>query len=210
MGLELKREKIAMRKFLVALAALSVVSVTAIAQQEEKDKKDHDELRALLKTFTHAFNTRELEPLLPYLHRNFSVTMVNQDVVNNPGELKAYLDKQLDAPGSLIKDVKIEPHADTPTEFYEGRIGVNRGGSTDTYTLKDGRVIVLMTRWTGTAIKEGDKWKVLSAHIGLNIIDNPILDAMQTIKWVWSAVAAGIGLVVGVLGTLLIKRRKVG
>jgi len=179
---------------LVLLAALPVT-----AAESEQDKKDHDELRALLATFTQAFNTRNLEPLLPHLHKDFSVTMVNQDVVTDPGGLKSYLDKQFSGPAALLTDVKIKPEPDIRTVFLEGRIGINRGGSIDTYTLKDGRVITLNTRWTGTAIKEDDKWKVLNAHIGLNILDNPILDAMEKMKWMWAGGGALSGLVLGVL-----------
>ena len=177
-------------------SACLLVAGTALGADSEKDKKDHDELRALLKTFTQAFNSRKIEPLEPYLHKDFSVTMVNQDVVTTPGELKGYIDKQFNAPGSPLKDVKIEPEADILTMFFNGRFGINRGGSTDTYT------------WTGTAINEDGKWKVLNAHVGLNILDNPILDAVERLRWVWGAVGLLIGLVVGVLGTLLLKRRK--
>jgi hypothetical protein len=134
--------------------------------------------------------------------------MVNQDLVTTPAELKGYIDKQFSGPGALLKDVRIEPEPDIPTVFFEGRFGINRGGSTDTYTLKDGRVFVLKTRWTGTAIKQDGKWKVLNAHIGLNIIDNPILDAMNQMKWIWAAIAAAAGLVVGVAGTILLRRKK--
>jgi len=74
--------------------------------------------------------------------------------------------------------------------------------------LKDGRTFTLKTRWSGAAIYEDGKWKVLTAHVGNNLLDNPILDAMEKMKWIWAAVAAAIGLVVGVLGTLLLKRRK--
>ena len=198
-----------MNKLIVAMfSACLLVAGAAQGADEEKDKKDHDELRALLKTFTQAFNSRQLEPLVPYLHKDFSVTMVNQDVVTTPGELKGYIDKQFNAPGSLLKDVKIEPEADILTKFFSGRFGINRGGSTDTYTLRDGRVIKIHTRWTGTAINEDGKWKVLNAHIGLNILDNPILDAVERLRWVWGAGGILIGLVVGVLGTLLLKRRK--
>ncbi len=185
-----------------------LVAGAAQGADDQKDKKDHDELRALLKTFTQAFNSRQLEPLVPYLHKDFSVTMVNQDVVTTPGELKGYIDKQFNAPGSLLKDVKIEPEADILTKFFNGRFGINRGGSTDTYTLKDGRVIKIHTRWSGTAINEDGKWKVLNAHIGLNILDNPILAAVERLRWVWGAGGVVIGLLLGVLGTLLLKRRK--
>lgn len=199
-----------MNKLIAAMffACLFLVGVAQGAESEQ-DKKDHDELRALLKIFTEAFNSRKIEPLTPYLHKDFTVTMVNQDLVTSSKELKGYLDKQFTGPGAILKDVRIQPEPDIPTVFFEGRFGINRGGSTDTYTLRDGRVFTLKTRWTGTAIKEDGKWKVLNAHIGLNIIDNPILDAMEQIKWIWAAVAAAIGLVVGVLGTLLLKRRKV-
>jgi hypothetical protein len=187
-----------MRTLIGLIAALCVFQTAVVrAADSEQDKKDHDELRALLKTFTEAFNTRNLDPLLPNLHKNFTVTMINQDLVTNPNELKGYLDKQFTGPGALLKDVKIKPDADIPTVFLEGRIGINRGSSADTYTLKDGRVFTLNTRWTGTAIKEDDKWKVLNAHIGLNIIDNPILDAMEKLKWIWTGGGLALGLIVG-------------
>lgn len=198
-----------MRNALIAGAAawLLATSVSAVAESEQ-DKKDHEELRGLLKVFTQSFNSRSIEPLVPHLHKDFTVTMVNQDLVTTPAELKGYIDKQFSGPGALLKDVRIEPEPDIPTVFLEGRFGINRGGSTDTYTLKDGRVFVLKTRWTGTAIKEDGKWKVLNAHIGLNIIDNPILDAMNQMKWIWAAIAAAAGLVVGVGATILLRRSK--
>ena len=120
-----------------------------------------------------------------------------QDVVTDPGELKAYLDKQFIGPDAPLTDVKIKPEADVLTVFVDGRIGINRGNSVDTYTLKDGRVFTLNTRWTGTAIKEGDTWKVLNAHIGLNAIDNPILDAMDKQRWAWTAGTLIVGLSIG-------------
>lgn len=189
-------------------SACLLVAGMAQGAEGEKDKKDHDELRGLLRTFTEAFNTRKLDPLLPHLHKSFSVTMINQDLVTTPQELQGYLDKQFNAPGALLKDVRIQPEADVLTQFYEGRIGVNRGGSTDTYTLKDGRVFTLKSRWTGTAIQEEGKWKVLNAHIGLNIIDNPILDAVESQKWIWGGAGLVVGLVAGALGLLLFRRRK--
>src|SRR5258706_14553170 len=122
--------------------------------------------------------------------------------------MKGYMHKSFNAPGSLLKDLKIEPEADILTKFFSGLFFFNDTATTDTYTLRDGRVIKIHTRWTGTAINEDGKWKVLNAHIGLNILDNPILDAVEQLRWVWGAGGILIGLVVGVLGTLLLKRRK--
>lgn len=191
------------------LLAFSLSAPLGAPAQGQRDKKDHDELRALLKTFTDAFNSRQLDPLLPYLHKDFTVTMVNQDLVTNPKELKGYLDKQFNAPGSLIKDVRIQPEPDIETVLINGRVGINRGKSTDTYTLKDGRVFVIHTRWTGTAIKEDGRWKVLNAHIGLNFLDNPVMDYAEMKQKIYGAAGLGIGLLLGIVGTLLVRRRRV-
>ena len=197
-----------MRKtWVVVCAAAMLASAAAGAAESEQDKKDHEELRGLLKIFTQAFNTRQLDGLIPLLHRNFSVTMVNQDVVTTPQELKGYLDKQFNGPNAPLKDVKTQPEADVLTTFVEGRIGINRGNSTDTYTLKDGRVVTIKTRWTGTAIKDEGKWKVLNAHIGLNILDNPILDAAEALKYIWGGAGIAIGLLLGILGMLFLRRK---
>lgn len=190
-----------------ALVLSSTFAHGALPEPAAEDKQDHDQLRALLGTFTQAFNSRNLDPLLPHLHPNFTVTMVNQDVVTNPSELKGYLEKQFSGPNPLIKDVKIKPEADILTVFVNGKVGINRGSSVDTYTLPDGRVVTLKTRWTGTAIKDGDTWKVLNAHIGLNAIDNPILDAMEKLKWMWTGGALVVGLVLGFAAARLTGRK---
>ena len=195
------------RALCVILAGLALAG-GARAGDADAEKKDHEELRALLNLFTQSFNQRQIEPLIPYLHKNFTVTMVNQDLITTPDMLKGYLDRQFNGPAAPLKDVQIKPDADIPTVFFEGRIGINRGGSVDTYTLKDGRSITLKTRWTGTAIQEDGKWKVLNAHIGANLIDNPILDALDQQKWLYAGVAGALGLAVGVAGTLLSKRRR--
>ena len=195
------------RTWAVVCATAMLASAAAGAAESEQDKKDHEELRGLLKIFTQAFNTRQLDGLIPHLHKNFSVTMVNQDVVTTPKELKGYIDKQFVGPNAPLKDLKIQPEPDILTTFIEGRIGINRGNSTDTYTLSDGRVVTIKTRWTGTAIKDEGKWKVLNAHIGLNILDNPILDAVESLKYIWGGAGIAIGLLIGILGTLLLRRR---
>jgi ketosteroid isomerase-like protein len=198
---------IPIRTFAAAMLLSTTLAQAAQPELSPEDKQDHEALRALLATFTEAFNTRNLDPLLPHLHPQFTVTMVNQDVVTSPGELKGYLAQQFDGPDALLTDVKIKPDADVLTAFVDGRIGINRGSSVDTYTLKDGRVVTLNTRWTGTAIKDGGQWKILNAHIGLNAIDNPILDGMEKLKWLWTGGALAVGLVAGFLLAWMVKKR---
>lgn len=200
-----------MKALIAAILCWAACAVAPASAATPDPERDRAELRELLGIFTKAFNSGDLEPLLPYLHKDFSVTMVNQDVVTNTAELKGYLERMLKSPDSPLKDVKIAPKPDIATVFVDGRIGINRGGSIDTYTLRDGRVYRLDTRWTGTVIQDDGKWKVLTAHIGSNLLDNAVINEVEKLRFVWGAAGVAIGLALGALGAwLLLRRRLVG
>jgi len=141
-----------MNKLIVAMfSACLLVAGAARSADDEKRQEGPRRAACTPQAFTLAFNSRQLEPLVPYLHKDFSVTMVNQDVVTTPGELKAYIDKQFNAPGSPLKDVKGRARGRYFDEVLQRRFGINRGGSTDLHL--EGRTRVqIHTRWTGTAI----------------------------------------------------------
>lgn len=200
-----------MKALIAGILCLAACAVTPASAATPDPERDRAELRELLGIFTKAFNSGDIDPLLPYLHKDFSVTMVNQDVVTNPGELRGYLERMLKSPGSPLKDVRIDPKPDIATVFFDGRIGVNRGGSVDTYTLRDGRVYRLDTRWTSTLIQDEGKWKVLTTHIGANLLDNAVINEVEKLRFVWGAAGAAIGLALGAVGAwLLLRRRLVG
>lgn len=132
---------IALRLLAATLLLASIHAQAADPVPSAADQQDHEQLRALLATFTQAFNSRNLDPMLPHLHPNFTITMVDQDVVTNPGELKSYLEKQFAGPNPLIKDVKIKPEADVLTVFVNGKLGINRGTTTRSPTDASSRSI---------------------------------------------------------------------
>ena len=69
--------------------------------------------------------------------------------------------------------------------------------------------IIELAAWPpADRLRRDGKWKVLTAHIGLNPIENPIIDAVEGLRWIWGGVGAALGLALGVLGTLLLRRRK--
>ena len=186
----------------VVLFLALIVSPNLLAATETDSRSaDHEALRDMRKTIVQAVNTDNLELLTPVLHENVSITMVDQTVITSPQALKDYFHKMFKAEGSILKSVKVEPKPDIETLFVSDQVGINRGASADTYTLKSGRVVVLNTRWSSTVVKEGDGWKLLTLHVGVNLLDNPILAGTEQLKYWWAAA----GLIVGLLAMFLWK-----
>ena len=160
---------------------------------------DHEELRAMMRTVKDAVNNNRLDEVLPLLDRDFSLTMVDQTLITEPAQLIDYFRERFEAKGSSLKSVHIDPEADVLTRFLDDRTGVNHGTSTDTYTLKNGRQVVLKTRWSGTFGKVDDHWKIVNLHVGVNMLDNPLLKAAEMTRYGWGFGGLLIGASVGFL-----------
>ncbi len=150
-------------------------------------------------TIAKAVNAVDVDLMAPLLSEKVSITMVDQSVITSPKELKDYFRKMFQAEGALLKSVHIDPSADMETVFLNDSLGINRGSSTDSYTLKSGREVVFHTRWTSTVIKDGGKWKLLTLHVGVNFLDNPVLTATGQMKYWWGAGGAVAGLLLALV-----------
>jgi hypothetical protein len=189
-----------MKKMTLVLALLLVPPLAAIAQERAPDHPDHEELRAMLRTAKQAVNDRRLGPLVSLLDREFAIVMLDQTLITEPRQLEEYFHRHFDAPGSVLKSVHIEPEAEILTTFLADGVGVNRGTSTDTYTLKSGQQVVLKTRWSATLRKAEDgKWKIVLLHVGANVLDNPILGFAARTRHFWGAGGLVLGALLGVL-----------
>jgi ketosteroid isomerase-like protein len=185
----------------ITLAAL------VIGASAQDRNRDHDELRALLKTVTDAMNSRNIDALAPLFHEKFSITTVDQQVFTNLSDFKKYFDGLFTGDKPLLKSVTFNPKADALTEFVGEDVGFVHGVSEDSYAFADGDSRQMTSRWTATLHKDNGKWKILNAHIGANLVENPVLTALK--GWLYKVgVGAGVaGLLVGfVIGRLA--RRK--
>jgi|SRR5262245_2607932 len=183
----------AMFSWIFSLAALAAVVIGVQAQER---KQDHDELRAMLKTVTEAMNARDIEAMAPLFNNKFSITTVDQQTFTNLTDFKAYFNGLFAGPRATLKSITFNPTADALTEFVGEEIGFCRGASTDTYVFADGETRVMTSRWTANLYKDNGKWKILSVHIGVNLLDNPVVTALK--RWLYK-----VGIGASVAGLLL-------
>jgi hypothetical protein len=192
----------------LAVAAVLVLAAAGSAPAATDRERDHVELRALARALKQAVDAGRLEDVAPYLAKDFSVTMLDQTLVTEPAQLTQYFRKYFQAPDAPLKSVRIEPEADILTRFLDDVTGVNHGTSTDTYTLRSGREVVLRTRWSGTFRKYDDQWKIVNLHVGVNFLDNPLLAAATAARYAWGAGGLVLGAAVGAAGGFVVARRR--
>jgi ketosteroid isomerase-like protein len=189
------------------LIPLACLALALQLSAQESDHEIHEELRAILGTVQTAINTQNYDAMLPVISKDIRATTITQEVMSNHAEVSAYFKKWF-GPGGFLKKLDMRLNADELTELSPDKTwGVVRGSAVETYTLSDGRVYPMPSRWTATVVKESDgKWRLRTIHFGTNFLDNPILTEAKNAAKKWSAIAGAIGLVVGLLVGRVTKR----
>jgi len=176
---------------------------------EEPDHEIHQELRGILTTVQNAVNSGNYDAMLPVLSKDIEATTITQEVITGQPQVSAYFRKWF-GPGGYLKKLDMRMNADALTELSPDKSwGIVRGSAIETYTLADGRVYPMKSRWTATVIKDNDgKWRLRAIHFGTNFLDNPILDEAVRAAKKYSVLSGGGGLLVGLLLGFLLGRRK--
>lgn len=163
---------------------------------------DHELLRGLMAEATDALNKLDANALRRHLAEGFVLTFADQSVVTDPAQLDGYIDGYFNGADAPLKSIEFVPEATEKVRFIDTRTGVVHGTSADSYTLADDSRLVLNTHWTATVVKQDGQWLIQSFHAGVNMLDNPILEAAGQS----GILAAGIGLLAGILLGVVLMR----
>jgi len=195
-----------MNRYILYVALLVALPTYAA---EEPDHEIHQELRAVLSTVQTAINDAKFDDMLPVISQDIRATTINQEVIANREEVTGYFNRWF-GPGGYLKKLHMTLHPDALTELSADKSwGLVRGSGVETYTLADGRVFDMVTRWTAVMQKDPDgKWRLRSIHIGTNFLDNPILAAAKSAISKVGVEAGGAGILAGGLLGFFIGRRK--
>jgi ketosteroid isomerase-like protein len=202
-----KREENMFKKFMISF--LLCCSSVAFAGQIEQNEAVHQELRALLKGLENAVNSERYDELAQYFHNDMTVTMSNQEVLHSAEEIGKFFAFWFGENGKL-DHVVLKLEADALTRFYaDGTMGVVHGGGVEDTYLSDERFFPMQTRWSATVIKDDDgKWRILSLHIGVNFLDNPVLNVIEDNGKNLILLGGLGGLMIGALFGWLIRRQR--
>jgi ketosteroid isomerase-like protein len=194
-----------MRHFI--LLCTMMLTISPIVSAEDAHVSDHQALKQFIHDITKALNERRYEDLNRYLNPECSLTFIDQGVVHNIEEIKAYFDKWL-APDTIYKNVQFTPKVDREAIFITPDTVFATGVSDDLYTFKDERPSATMpSRWTAVLAKRDGNWKLATLHVGVSPSDNLVLTATKNAVGRTSLISGLIAGVAALIGGLFIGMR---
>ena len=188
------------RRLGMACLAFALMMSVGLRAQEGEHAADHAALRSLRDKVATAINQQDMATLTSCFAKTFSFTLLNQQVATKPEQVQGIFNELFRGPSAIISSIKTEPQADGLTRFLDDHTGIAEGSSHETYVLKGGKAVNLTVRWSATVVKEDGIWKVATAHVGLNPLENPLLGAINSF---WKKACLGGILAAVLLGVVL-------
>ena len=106
---------------------------------------------------------------------------------------------------TFINVIQVNPTTSERALYENGKYVVSIGDLGDNYEMATGNAFDLNSSWMATLVYEDNKWQLISFASSTNAFDNPVIDGFLMMRTAWSA---GIGLLLGVILTLFIRRKK--
>ena len=154
----------------------------------------------------HAFNTGDYQAMLDrYCHKDIIATW--QDGTTSEGH--AGVIAEFDKLKQFIDKMTVDASTDKRLILNDGNVAISSGEMKDHYVLGRGPSVDLNSRWSATLVKENDRWLLISFSASTNAFDNEVITLYLTSqKYLVSAIAGIIGLVVGVIASRVVGARK--
>jgi ketosteroid isomerase-like protein len=193
---------------LLCLTALLFAAVTR--GQATQPLTEPDPLTAIGQMRTElidSFNKGDVERLLSHVDPDVIATWQNGEVCHGTDAVRVYYNKMMKSDHPVVAKLSINP--EVTGRQLNGNWAVSWGNLHDEYVLTDGSEFKFNSNFTATIARRGDEWKIVSFHASVNAFDNPILGMAVKKTAAWVGAGAGVGgVLIGVLATLVLRRRK--
>jgi hypothetical protein len=189
----------------IALTAWS--SGKTVAQEGQPGTESIEaELDTFREGLFQAFNQGNYEAMLEkYCHKD-AIAMW-PDGTSSRGHDGALA--EFDKLSKFIDKMTVHPETDMRLILNDGKTVIASGNLEDEYALRRGVQVALKSRWTATLIKEDDKWVLVSFSASADAFDNEVVSLyLRNTMFLSAGIASVAGLIVGVLGALLVFKRR--
>lgn len=190
------------------LVLFFLVFTSIVWAQQDARNEDHDKLRALKAKVVDAFNKRDGQAIAACFTRDFAITTIDQTTLTSAADIEKHFNTMFKSPAAIVVDMKVSPDPEILTSFIDADNGYCYGKNHETYTLKNGTVVPMDSRWTATVHRENGAWKIATIHAGVNFLDNPVLVRSEARVKTTAAIGFAAGVVLILLVSALFRRKK--
>ena len=188
----------------VLLAAVMTAAIHAGAgfcAEADPRAEDRKLLRVLMAEAEAGINAQSADRLIALMSDDVTVSWLNAEVSRGKAEVKAYHQRMVGGPGTILKKYVTKVTLSRPARFY-GDIAIADGKAADEFYPHARGEFRLDSNWSSTMAKIDGQWKIVALHLSSNVFTNPLLaEAEQMVYY-----AAGGGLLAGLLLMLVALR----
>ncbi len=199
-----------MTKFLAVSMSVVMAGMCLAGTETQEKRPDPKGIEAELDQFReglfHAFNAGDYKAMLEkYCHKDVVATWQDgttskghDEVLAEFAKLKVFIDK-----------MTANPTTDKRLILNDGATVIASGPMNDVYALnRHGVTVELHSRWQATLKRDGDRFVLVGFAASADAFDNQVVDLyLKQARYTSWAIGGGVGLLVGIAGTLLASRR---
>ena len=188
---------------LVGIGTLSWASSRCFADEPPRatlDERTDQQLSELRGGLLDAFKKRDIPALLNFVTSDVIVTWQNAEVSRGKENLKAFIERMIVGPQSVVSEVDGSPTVEG-RKIYENQI-ISYGHKNDSFTLRaTGQTLPFDSRFSALIVRENGRLLLSGLHLSVNAFSNPILSAEVGLFKTGAIVGSLLSLVIGfVLG----------
>lgn len=188
---------------LVGIGTLSWASSRCFADEPPRatlDERTDQQLSELRGGLLDAFKKRDIPALLNFVTSDVIVTWQNAEVSRGKENLKAFIERMIVGPQSVVSEVDGSPTVEG-RKIYENQI-ISYGHMNDSFTLRaTGQTLPFDSRFSALIVRENGRLLLSGLHLSVNAFSNPILSAEVGLFKTGAIVGSLLSLVIGfVLG----------
>src|SRR4051812_7272826 len=194
-----------------ALALAALLLPLSMNAQDNLPQGDlhHEDRQALLKILSEvekAINSQDVEGILAQMRPDCTVTWWNAEVSRGHDEIRAYYRKMMKDEGRLISAYKTQAKLGAHARFVGSgtEVALADGSMEDEFFPIIRGPFKLNSRWSATAARTPEGWKIVNLHLSSNVFTNTLISELTRALWV----AGGAGLAIGGLAGWFLGRRK--
>jgi uncharacterized membrane-anchored protein YhcB (DUF1043 family) len=199
-----------MRTFFIACLAVLMAGGLCRHSRAQEKTRDLKAIEAELDHFRddlfHAFNKGDYKDMLEkYCQKDVIATWQDGTTSKGHAEVLAEFAKLK----TFIEKMTANPNTDKRLILNDGKLVIASGNMKDEYTLSGKGNVSLNSRWEATLIYEEGRWVLVGFSASTDAFDNEVIDLkLKKTTYTSGGIAAAVGLLVGIVITFLVARRR--
>lgn len=201
-----------MRAILFRLLAALLLAAAPLSANAQDAANDQAALAALIQARAAAIGADDMGALKALMVDGAILVPVDQALIDSPAALDQWHNRNISGSYGLIRSITVTSTLDGPATMLADSVALLRGTDRETYVMKSDEQVTLTARWTATAQRGDDgQWRLASFQSGVNVLDNPILQATKSNTMLYAAGGMVWGLLLGVVvGVFAMRGRRGG